>query len=158
METESGNLGVRLVQVLKFGHPLRVNSLVIKPLDTSSVTIYPAGMDTNPIKELRLKAGMSQGELARKLEVPQSRVSRWEKGVKPHPPAAKRLAQEFNVDVSQIIPVVEGDQPMPVSLRSQLTALLTSVSDEETLDEMHRACVKILVEHFNRKVPSRKLA
>jgi transcriptional regulator with XRE-family HTH domain len=58
---------------------------------------------TNRIKELRERAGLSQGELAKLLDVDEGSVSRWEAGRRPLSPVViERLARIFKTDSWQL--------------------------------------------------------
>ena len=60
------------------------------------------------IKHLRLKAGMTQTDLAKKMRVTQSAVSRWEIGdVSPLPKLHKRLAKVLGVTVDELLKEAE---------------------------------------------------
>lgn len=55
------------------------------------------------IKMLRLKAGMTQVQLAKKMHVDQAAVSRWESGAtKPMRKTHKRLAKVLNCTVEEL--------------------------------------------------------
>lgn len=59
---------------------------------------------SDTIRELREKAGISQGELAKAMGVTQGAVSQWENGMS-HPkiPLLKRLAETLGVTVDELI-------------------------------------------------------
>lgn len=55
------------------------------------------------IKELRLKAGMTQVQLAKKMNVDQSTVSHWEIGeTKPMRKCHKKLARVLGCDLAEL--------------------------------------------------------
>ena len=55
------------------------------------------------IKELRLKAGLTQVQLAKKMNVDQAAVSRWESGeTKPLRKTHKKLAKILGVSVEEL--------------------------------------------------------
>src|SRR5216110_2474018 len=57
----------------------------------------------NRIKELRERAGLSQGELAKLLEVDEGSISRWEAGRRPlSPDVIERLARIFKIPSWQL--------------------------------------------------------
>lgn len=65
------------------------------------------------IKKLRLNMGLTQGELAEKINVTRSTVTQWETGwTQPRMGAIERMASVFNVSVSDIVsedaPVISG--------------------------------------------------
>ena len=61
------------------------------------------------IKELRLKAGMTQAQLAKKMNVDQTAVSRWETGDnKPLSKTHKKLAKVLGCAVEELYE--EGDK------------------------------------------------
>lgn len=65
------------------------------------------------IKKLRLNMGLTQGELAEKINVTRSTVTQWETGwTQPRMGAIERMASVFNVSVSDIVsedvPVLSG--------------------------------------------------
>ena len=155
IKTQDMVLGLLLMRAAKSGETVRMKSFVLKPLDNGAVALYPAGMNTNPIQKLRLDAGMNQAELARRLGVPQSRVSRWEKGVCPHPPMTKRLAKLFGCPIDEI---VDGYNPQ-FSKLAEFHKLI-DMMEPDIAEEMHQACVKIALDALMRtaKVPTRKRA
>jgi transcriptional regulator with XRE-family HTH domain len=52
----------------------------------------------NRIRELREKAGLNQGELAKLMDADAGRISRWESGQRPlSPDAIERLAHIFKI-------------------------------------------------------------
>lgn len=56
------------------------------------------------IKELRLKAGMTQEQLAKKMNVDQTAVSRWESGnTKPLRKTHKKLARVLGCTVDELL-------------------------------------------------------
>ena len=56
------------------------------------------------IKNLRLKAGLTQVELAKKMHVDQAAVSRWESGeTKPLRKSHKRLAKVLGCNVDELL-------------------------------------------------------
>lgn len=56
------------------------------------------------IKNLRLKAGMTQADLAKKLDVDQTAVSRWESGQnKPLRKIHKKLARVLGCTVDELM-------------------------------------------------------
>ena len=56
------------------------------------------------IKNLRLKAGLTQVELAKKMHVDQAAVSRWESGeTKPLKKSHKRLAKVLGCTVDELL-------------------------------------------------------
>lgn len=55
------------------------------------------------MKELREQAGMTQAEVAAKLEVDQSAVSRWESGSPPLRKYAQKLARLYGVSVEYLL-------------------------------------------------------
>lgn len=56
------------------------------------------------IKNLRLKAGLTQVELAKKMRVDQAAVSRWESGeTKPLRKSRKRLAKVLGCTVDELL-------------------------------------------------------
>ena len=75
------------------------------------------------IRELRLKAGLSQEELGKLLGVKKAAVSMWERGQN-RPPIDKifKMAKIFGVRPSDIMPKLEGDEvelielPKPVKI------------------------------------------
>lgn len=55
------------------------------------------------IKELRLAAGLTQAQLAKKMNVDQAAVSRWDSGVtKPLRKTRKKLAKILGVSVEEL--------------------------------------------------------
>lgn len=65
------------------------------------------------IKKLRLNMGLTQGELAEKINVTRSTVTQWETGwTQPRMGAIERMASVFNVSVSDVVsedvPVISG--------------------------------------------------
>ena len=55
------------------------------------------------IKEYRIRANLSQGQLAEKLSVKQSAVSQWERGFAyPEINTAKKLSEILNIPFDQI--------------------------------------------------------
>lgn len=65
------------------------------------------------IKKLRLNMGLTQGELAERINVTRSTVTQWETGwTQPRMGAIERMASVFNVSVSDIVsedvPVLSG--------------------------------------------------
>lgn len=66
------------------------------------------------IEKVRKQAGMSQGELARKLNVTQGAVSQWEKGLtNPRLPLLMEIANIFGVSVDELLKesAEEGSNP-----------------------------------------------
>ena len=56
------------------------------------------------IKKLRLKAGLTQSQLAKKMNVDQAAVSRWESGeTKPLRKCHKRLAKVLGCTVDELL-------------------------------------------------------
>lgn len=56
------------------------------------------------IKELRLKAGLTQSQLAKKMNVDQAAVSRWESGeTKPLRKCHKKLAKVLGCTVDELL-------------------------------------------------------
>lgn len=61
-------------------------------------------MTPNNLKFLRLRAKLTQAEVARRLDVDQGSVSNWERGL--HKPSAKyrrALAELYGVDESELL-------------------------------------------------------
>lgn len=55
-------------------------------------------------RELRKEKGLTQVELAEKLDVSQNTISNWETGVsKPDIPMVDRIAKVFDCDVSEVV-------------------------------------------------------
>ena len=66
------------------------------------------------IEKVRKQAGMSQGELARLLNVTQGAVSHWEKGLtNPRLPLLMEIANIFGVSVDELLKesAEEGSNP-----------------------------------------------
>lgn len=62
------------------------------------------------IRNLRLKAGMTQVQLAKKMNVDQAAVSRWESGdTKPLKKVHKKLAKVLNCKVEELFEVDVND-------------------------------------------------
>lgn len=58
----------------------------------------------NNIKAARIKAGMSQKELAQKIKTTQPRIARWEKGVViPNAQYLAKLAEALDVTIDELI-------------------------------------------------------
>ena len=55
------------------------------------------------LKFLRLKAGMTQEELARKVDVSQSAVALWERGATPLPKYRKKLRAIFKATDEELL-------------------------------------------------------
>ena len=55
------------------------------------------------IKEVRIRAGVTQKELAERLGVYQKDVSRWESGVRPTVDMLKRICEELNVSADVLL-------------------------------------------------------
>lgn len=62
------------------------------------------------MKELRRSAGLSQGDVAKKLNVTQSAVSRWENGsAKPCRKYHIKLAKLYKCTVDEIVDAINRD-------------------------------------------------
>lgn len=70
------------------------------------------------IRELRKQAGLSQDELAEKLNVPSNTVSRWETATyKPKLKDLGALADVLGVSVSTFFPAPEVSEPVAALMR-----------------------------------------
>ncbi len=57
----------------------------------------------NKLKDLRIKRGLTQEELARKMNIPKSTLVRWEDGYNlPGVKRAYQLAKFFNVSIEEL--------------------------------------------------------
>lgn len=64
----------------------------------------------NKLKELRIKAGITQKELAQKIYVSRSAVARWENGLGlPGDESLKLLAEYFNIGASELVCNTEAE-------------------------------------------------
>lgn len=98
------------------------------------------------IKKLRLNMGLTQGELAEKINVTRSTVTQWETGwTQPRMGAIERMASVFNVSVSDIVsedvPVLSGAMKAISSGESYLPLISLgrvhagSLTDEEAAEK-----------------------
>src|SRR5437868_14890753 len=74
------------------------------------------GYPMNNLREARIRAGLSQGELAEKVGVTQATISNWELG-KGKPPDQKAIILKTVLDL--------GDSPVPSGESSLLATWLT---------------------------------
>lgn len=73
------------------------------------------------IKEYRLRANMSQGQLAEKLNVKQPSVSQWERGTaNPGIETAKKLSEVLNIPFGLIFDQYSSDGPVDVPVYSRV--------------------------------------
>ncbi len=92
----------------------------------------------NRIKELRIKKGLFQKDLASELQVAQNTLSYWEKGkFQPDNEMLQKIADFFNVSVDYIL----GRTDEPFSVNQQLSGLdfalygeTKDLTDEEKQD------------------------
>ena len=103
----------------------------------------------NPITAARIKAGMTQGQLAKAIGVDQCQVSVWECGRRPISiNAAKRIAAALNIDWVQLIDVQGNDNGSPIArarqrkgfTQTQLANVL-SVSQAQISNYEHGVCM-----------------
>jgi transcriptional regulator with XRE-family HTH domain len=87
------------------------------------------------IKELRIAAGYSQTDLAKKLEITPNTVSRWESGIyKPRIDDLDRLSRLFGKPIWSFFP--SDVQPANDAQRALLSA--TGDLPEEDIEELRR--------------------
>ena len=78
----------------------------------------------NNIKALRMEHGLSQRELAEKVGVNQTAVSKWELGhALPDMKSTKKLAQLFQVSVDYIHGLVEDDRSRKIDRTKRVTEM-----------------------------------
>jgi transcriptional regulator with XRE-family HTH domain len=80
------------------------------PVDKKAQAIYRLGM---PIRDLRIKAKLNQAELAAKVGIGQSSLSRYEKGRVPDIETARRLAVALNVALTDVRPDLKDIDAAP---------------------------------------------
>jgi len=81
----------------------------------------------NRIKELRIKANLSQAKLGSLLNLTQQAIAKWEKGVsEPDSENINELAKIFNVDVNYLL----GNTDNPKPLDAQKEAIPSFGSEE----------------------------
>lgn len=91
----------------------------------------------NKLKELRLKKGLSQKELADLIPVNQTAVSQWERGVTtPNPNALKRLCQIFNQTSDYFLEIENSNIPKGIKIPvfSQVAAGIPISAIEDIID------------------------
>lgn len=81
----------------------------------NSKTVYSNKNDNNIFKRLRIGKNLSQSEIASKLNVTQSAISKWESGVAtPDPYTLKKIAELYHVTIDYIL----GKTDLPVELNT----------------------------------------
>ena len=93
------------------------------------------------IAQLRNERGMTQRDLADRLDINQSMVTRWEKDqVQPKSSTLERLAQALEVTVEELFPDSETDTARPTTIRGlanrELAELLSQVNELDSTDQM----------------------
>lgn len=106
------------------------------------------------ISMLRKAKDMSQGELAKKIEVTQPTVSKWEKDT--HPPKQRdveKLASFFKVEPEQItgFNLIDADQGRKVEVRGELQA--GAFSEAVEWDESQRYLVTVPLDDDMNDLP-----
>lgn len=87
------------------------------------------------LKALRLKADLTQSELAKEVELPQSCISLWEKGSRePNLSGIKKLAEFFNVTTDYLLDLTNEQKEDIIKIS---TKMLTK--DEEYLLDLYRS-------------------
>jgi transcriptional regulator with XRE-family HTH domain len=98
------------------------------------------------IQELRKKAGLSQTELAQKINVSYTQMSRYEiKGVLPPADVLKRLADVFGVSVDYLI---SGDSEEKAKATLKDTRLLQLFKAVEGMSEKDKYIITELISTF----------
>ena len=70
----------------------------------------------NYIYELRCKSGLTQGEMAEKLEVSNKAVSKWENGKsKPTTNTLRKMAVLFGISIDELLKIREGERKMEIT-------------------------------------------
>ncbi len=78
------------------------------------------------IRIARTKAGLSQGELANRLDVTQSLIGQYERGVRnPKPSTIQRIADALGIPFTELLPVDAIKQLPPVQLGTNLAEVGT---------------------------------
>ena len=84
----------------------------------------------NIVKELRVRSGMQQKELALLVGVSRPTVSEWEHGKKdPSGERLRKLAQIFNVDIGTIL----GYSPVPIPIRLAAIPIVGNIACGERI-------------------------
>lgn len=72
------------------------------------------------LRRHRIANGLTQGELAKKLDVDQSTVSLWESGQFPHPSVIPKLARFLGISAMELTLILDPDysrQPAEVGAK-----------------------------------------
>jgi transcriptional regulator with XRE-family HTH domain len=89
------------------------------------------------IQELRKKANLSQTELAQKINISYTQMSRYEiKGVLPPADVLKKLADVFGVSVDYIVSGDSGEKAQAMLKDTKLLSLFKAV-EEMSEDDKH---------------------
>ena len=82
------------------------------------------------LKTLRKKKGMTQEELAARLNVVRQTISKWEKGLSvPDAELLTKLAEILEVSVSQLLGSPIEDETQPDAIASNIVKLVPSYSE-----------------------------
>lgn len=110
----------------------------------------------NRIQKLRKKSGLSQGELAAKIEISYPQMSRYEiKQVQPPADILKRMADVFGVSIDYLVNGTIEDKAQNTLEDNELLAQFKEV---EKMDEADRSTIKKLIDAFITKKKVQKLA
>ena len=108
------------------------------------------------IQELRKKAKLSQGDLARKIDISYPQMSRYEiKEVQPPADVLKRLADVFGVSIDYL---VNGSLNDKAENAIDDNELLQQFKEVELMNEDDRSTIKKLIDAFITKKKVQKLA
>jgi transcriptional regulator with XRE-family HTH domain len=92
------------------------------------------GMETVApyLREIRIAAGLTQGEAADRVGVHSKTVERWEAG-KHEPPASELAAyvRALGGEVDRLMRLLVGGDPAPVSLADEESAWFAALSPEQ---------------------------
>lgn len=108
------------------------------------------------IQQLRKEAGLTQGQLAKQVDVSMTQLVRYEtKGVQPPADVLKKLSDVFGTSIDFI---VNGDTAEKAKASLKDNDLLTQFREVEKLTDEDKGVVKKLIDAFVTKKHIQKLA
>lgn len=108
------------------------------------------------IQELRKQIGMTQSQLAKKINISHTQMARYEiKGVQPPADVLKKLADTFNTSIDYL---VYGNTEQKALQSIKDNELLAQFKEVEGLDNKDKSTIKDIIDAFIKRSKLKSIA